>query len=335
MSNLLRITQRFSTQVNIANTTIKTAQCIYNASIQGIDFGIHLDSGVLDYNASTDVAYLVSGNFSKELTRVGDFYNLAIESSDFELIASSPNSTTVKQCHIAFERTVGGVVTTLTSDSFSLSISRRYTWTPSVISNCSLMIDPFSLGTDAETVSDLSGQGNDLAYDTVAPTIDTFRNGIACINFAGVTNENLKSTYALYDTPVSIVGVLELQASDGTERNVLKLGGTTGITISFDDSEFMCKLGAGTAMMATPSVQQRFVFVATYNQTTITMQINEETPDTAALVTDMTPGILSINNGATKGNFLLGDLLVYNKILSAGEISQLVKALASKHNVVL
>lgn len=332
-TNFVNVALRTSPTVNIHSSGVDVPQVLDSNIIQGIDFKVSVEDIDWNYASATDKVYINGINgFSKELTRVGDYFRYTVSPLDFHSGSVAPGSTFTTSAFIVIVRTDTGVSTSLRSKSFPLNLLRERRFVPTQISGCLFWISAYGTGSTA-TLIDKTLNGYDLT-GTSSVSISSLPNGVPLIKGNGTTTK-YDSVKDFLDTPISVVGLCKLESVDGTDRCVLKVGGTNGLRVIVTSTELIGKINATEAITAAPGTEKPFVFIATYNQTAVTIQINDVTLVSTNVSDNMTAGILSLFDSSEDDFAAAGfvEVFGYNKILSDDEKTLCIKGLMAEAGI--
>lgn len=223
----------------------------------------------------------------------------------------------------------------------TLKISNGAPFDPSSISGLKLWlkadaITGLSDGDAVTTWSDSSGQGNNAGQGTASkkPTYKTaIKNGLAIVRFDGTDDFLRTSSGVTLSQPNTIFAVVYTNDKAGDYTIIDDRVGATRNTIFQASSSGYYSMYAGAFMpSATDASATWSILTCTFNGASSAMRRNGATivsgnPGTNALVL-ATIGANYIDTALFNGDH--AEILVYNALLSAGEISQVESYLNDK-----
>jgi hypothetical protein len=168
-------------------------------------------------------------------------------------------------------------------------------------------------------------------------------NGLNAIGFDNDNNRWLTTGLPATMTNFTFFTVVQ-QVVSGTQGLVLSGGGTvqimrmslTNLGYSSNDGTTTITLAAGTSVLTAPAI-----FAITGNVATSTRNLYKNSPTigaTGAYDGGMIPnffGTGAVGSGNARGGFKMGETIMYNKALSADEITRIMQYLSNQSGVIL
>lgn len=304
----------------------------------GILFDVKGDDLGWYYNSSTDLVYLInSTGDSVSLTRVGDYWQWLVGPNDLRTPETAPGATSTMTCQIVAERNVAGVRTRLSSKPFTLNVVRQYGFAPGSIAGLVGHFDAYDLSAIADGAAvpswdDRTLEDNDLTEATNRPAKRLTGAGRPFVWFDG-TNDVLTSELSHLGTACTLFVAGFIDSYDATVRGFVQVGGTNGARLAFNSSNLQGRSGSDVANTSLPALDTWFVGVVTKTASgAITVQRGLNAPASQASTAAVTPGAITVGDtdADSPANVGIGEILIYDSVLSASNIERVVRALQNK-----
>ena len=221
-------------------------------------------------------------------------------------------------------------------------------------SNCLLWIRPQdtraeNMTSSADRLSSIKNLANNrflinngVTANQPSTGVETI-NGLNAIGFDNDNNRWLTTGLPATMTNFTFFTVVQ-QVVSGTQGLVLSGGGTvqimrmslTNLGYSSNDGTTTITLAAGTSVLTAPAI-----FAITGNVATSTRNLYKNSPTigaTGAYDGGMIPnffGTGAVGSGNARGGFKMGETIMYNKALSADEITRIMQYLSNQSGVIL
>ena len=192
-------------------------------------------------------------------------------------------------------------------------------------------------------INDKSGNDNNLTESSAKPLwVDGGQNGLDVVDFA--SSKVMKAEWTAKAQPITFCAVLKTPTSTGSQQNLWDNYDNTNSSMGFinrDGSDTYFQMFAPSSLNEgsgdTPYSGTWTFFVNTYDNTNSSMRINGSEKATGTVGTNSSYGLTLSNHrtGSTYGNIILGELMVFDKALSASEITDVNNYFSKKWGITI